>query len=183
MDGYLAKPIRPAELHAAIDSLDLRPADPAVPPENSGAPSDGESREKAPLDDGVDGPFDAIEVFDREDMRRRLGGDEALLREILELFAEDAPLQLRALREGVDASNTELVVRHAHILQGQAANISAARMREVSLAAEAAGRDGDLDRVRELLPGIEISLESLLAALREGSGSAGSIPCGDVPCR
>lgn len=148
MDRYLSKPIRPADLYEAVESFRSEPEVASVVADSSSL-SAGQR-----------------EVFDRSQMLERLGNDEELLVEILDLFVQDAPTQLANLTTAIQTREDELVTRHAHTLKGQAANIAAARMKEVSYEMETAAREGDLDRATTLLPRVQEVFDELLEALR-----------------
>lgn len=150
MDRYLSKPIRPADLYEAVESFRSEPEVATVVAEPCASHGGGGSRD----------------VFDRDQMLERLGCDEELLVEILDLFVQDAPTQFANLTSAIEARETELVTRHAHTLKGQAANIAAARMKGVSYEMETAAREGDLDRATTLLPRMREVFDELLDALR-----------------
>lgn len=151
MDDYLSKPIRPADLYEAVEKF----------MEPDATPSDASTSNAA-------GGADAgqTEVFDRPRMLERLGDDNELLEEILELFVVDAPSQMQNLEEAIATGEAELVTRHAHTLKGQAANIAANKMREASYAVEQAGKSGDIGKATELLPEMRSTFDELLSILR-----------------
>ncbi len=49
----------------------------------------------------------------------RLGGDEKLLHEVMEIFLEEVPKHLLELREAITQQNAETAERIAHSLQGE----------------------------------------------------------------
>ena len=159
MDKYLSKPIRPADLYAAVESFVPAEAAPAAP----------EATEANSAQGGGDDAAVDIDVFDRATMLERLGDDEELLVEILDLFVSDAPEQLSSLEQAMETGEAELVTRHAHTLKGQAANIAAARMQQVSLEVELAGKEGNLALASELVPKVRCVFEELLAVLNGSS--------------
>ena len=112
MDGYLTKPITPAELFAAVEANEpaspAEPADPALP------------------------AVPAPPAIDRAAMLRRLGGDEELYRQVAGLFLEDTPVRLAALAEAAAARDVERLRFVAHALRGAAGNLSAIRLLEAS---------------------------------------------------
>jgi len=149
MDRYLPKPIRPSDLYEAVESLLSR---------EEVDEGDAEPVSAAPTVD--------VEIFDREQMLKRLGADEELLREILELFVGDAPRQLRDLEKAVEEGRSECVVRHAHTLKGQAANIAASRLQEVAYEMEKVGRS-EAESASELLPKVRETFDELMQVLRD----------------
>jgi two-component system sensor histidine kinase/response regulator len=71
MDAYISKPLRPQQLYEIIESVTAPPSQP-------------------PADDGAEA--DAGELaFDRETVLARVEGDRELLKEIVQLFRDEAP--------------------------------------------------------------------------------------------
>jgi len=78
--------------------------------------------------DGAEGPVDLAVAL------RWLGGDQALLRELVGIFVDDGPRRLEALREAMKAADVQQLEQVAHSLKGSAANLGAARLQESALA-------------------------------------------------
>ncbi len=121
MDGYLAKPVDRLALFAAIEESAL------------------------PGADNMNG-HDTTEIFGRDEMLERLGGDVDLGREIVSLFLEDCPARLDEIRTGIASGNAEAVRVAAHTLKGAAGNLGAARVVAAARSMESRGRD---NRFRE----------------------------------
>jgi CheY-like chemotaxis protein/HPt (histidine-containing phosphotransfer) domain-containing protein len=135
MDGYLSKPIDPALLYATVEQHgDAVPSQAA--PHTPAAPC----------------------PIDRESLLNRVGGDEELLIEIVQLFLVDCPLRVAAIKEAVAAGNPDEIRLTAHALKGSASNMSADAL-------TAAART--LERL-----GTERRIEAAPAALRELSSQA-----------
>jgi signal transduction histidine kinase/DNA-binding response OmpR family regulator len=136
MNDYISKPVNARELRAALEralNLDLPAAAiaPAIP----------------------NGSSDMLAVFDQAATLARFDGDQELLRQILEVFLDDAPKQLKGIQEALAAGDALVVRRGGHTLKGASANAGAARLREVAYNIEKAGEAGDLslaaDKLRE----------------------------------
>ena len=65
-------------------------------------------------------------ALNRAELMERLGGDTELLAEVIELFLEDCPKRLAAIKAAVDERDAELIRTTAHALKGAAGTISAA---------------------------------------------------------
>jgi len=115
---------------------------------------------------GEGAPHDSGTVFDRADLLARLGGDESMLRAIAGVFLDDAPHQLRSLRDAVRSADPEAVRFRAHGLKGAAANLSAEPLRRAALALEQAGSSGDVGGISGLFSAVERELERLCECLR-----------------
>ena len=71
-------------------------------------------------------------------------GDREVLRQLIEIFLEDAPGQLDEIRAAVARSDRPLLEQRAHSLRGAAASMAGARVAAVASRLEAAARTGDL---------------------------------------
>lgn len=65
-------------------------------------------------------------AFDLTATRARFGGDEELVRDVIQYYLEDAPEYLDRCREAFDRKDWETVGRCAHSLKSLAANFNAA---------------------------------------------------------
>ena len=105
-------------------------------------------------------------MFDLEDVRKRVGGDEQLLLDIIRLFLDDAPPRLTALKAAVDARDVSRIRSEAHGLRGAAANLSAARVVEAADLLEHMGIEDGIDRVPAAWERLASEAAALLTALR-----------------
>lgn len=76
-------------------------------------------------------------------------GEADFLTELIDLFLNDADLNLRAMHEAVANNDEDEIVRLAHRLKGSSANLGAARL--AALFAELEGKDSFKDRNDVLL--------------------------------
>ena len=91
-------------------------------------------------------------VFNVEDLLRRLMGDRHLAQVVLKGFLEDAPAQLNNLRKRLDEGDVLGIRAQAHSLRGAAATVAAEDLLAIAMAIERAGTAGQLDQCREFLP-------------------------------
>jgi HPt (histidine-containing phosphotransfer) domain-containing protein len=110
-------------------------------------------------------------VLDRSDVLDRLGHDRMLVRRVADLFLQECPHLLSAVREASLLRDADEVARAAHTLKGALANLGAVSACNAALAAEAASREQDLTvvacRVKELETEIERFQRALMAWERE----------------
>jgi CheY-like chemotaxis protein/HPt (histidine-containing phosphotransfer) domain-containing protein len=153
MDDYLTKPIKPNDLAVALNRLFA--AEPPAPTPGASAP--GEPAAGAGFD------FSAALSY--------VGGDRALLDELLGIFAEDAPMRMDAIRMAIAGGDAQQLMREAHTLKGALKVLGAAAAAGLALHLENLGRDGDLSRAREAGAALERAMDRLnqeLLASRRG---------------
>lgn len=74
------------------------------------------------------------------------GDDIGFLRELIETYLADTPLQFEAMGVAVDAANAAALVRPAHTLKSSSATVGAMRLSSIARELEVAGRSGSLDQ-------------------------------------
>jgi two-component system sensor histidine kinase/response regulator len=121
MDGYLSKPIDPAILFATVEH------DAAAAPEVA-APA----------------PVTASPV-DREALMTRVGGDEELFTEVIQLFLLDCPARVAAIKAAVESEDCDEVRLAAHALKGSAGNLSATALTSAARTLERLGTERRLE--------------------------------------
>ena len=114
----------------------------------------------------TDTPIPSLPVFDYDDFLERMDGDMDLLKEVVEIFLEDAPNLVAALRLAVRAGNAEAMERAAHTLKGAAANISAKRLQQLSHIMQEMIKKGQIAHLERLFGDIETHYEVLDRVLR-----------------
>jgi PAS domain S-box-containing protein len=150
MDGYIAKPIQPGELTAALEEVAAAGAESdncQVPNGGCPAPADGEG------------------VLDRQEALARVGGDVDLLGELAELLLDSCDGQLSQLRAAADRGDVETLRRVSHGLKGAVATLGAHPAAEAALRLEMLGRDGNLAGVGAALTALADALDRLKPAL------------------
>jgi HPt (histidine-containing phosphotransfer) domain-containing protein len=107
-------------------------------------------------------------LFDRESALARVGDDEELLAELVKIFLEDYPNNVRAIQEALAQGNPELLERAAHSLKGAVANFGAEDAVKEAFALECLGRardlqpaNGNLERLCRVLDQLDHELRPL----------------------
>jgi signal transduction histidine kinase/CheY-like chemotaxis protein/HPt (histidine-containing phosphotransfer) domain-containing protein len=151
MDEYLTKPIRTPELFEAIARLsgDAR----AVPPPAL-----------------LPGP-DPRRPFAPEVILGRVGGDRVLLRELVDLFLEQASGTVAEMALALDEGDAGRLERAAHLLRGSASNFGPGAVPRSALVLEQMGRSGVLDGASPRLAELSRDLEDLSRDLRAMVGA------------
>ena len=109
-------------------------------------------------------------------MRRRLGNDEALIADLLQLFVEDYPNQLAAVTASVQSRHLDRVRRDAHALKGSAGNLSAFGVIRAAAALEDSAARGDADALDSQLATLADEIKQLAAELSGNAAARSS--CG-----
>ncbi len=91
-------------------------------------------------------------------------GGPGLSKEIVQLFLDHGPVRMDQIRGAMDGEDLEAPERGAHSLKSSAANVGAHHVHKAASEVELAASDGDLQRVRELIPNLE---EAYAQAARE----------------
>jgi HPt (histidine-containing phosphotransfer) domain-containing protein len=73
------------------------------------------------------------------------GDDPAFVRELVETYLADVPVQLSGIAAAVGANDAAALVRPAHTLKSSSATVGAMRLATVARELEMAGRLGALD--------------------------------------
>jgi PAS domain S-box-containing protein len=140
MDDYLAKPIRPDTLRAAVAAKARRPAEPRL---------------------DVEVGVNVAEIT------ARIGGDEELLADISRLFVTHSPEMVQAVRTAAAAGDGAALASAAHALKGSIGNFTQGRPFEVARALEKAAEAGDLAGARAAIPDLEQQVAKLSRVLAE----------------
>jgi HPt (histidine-containing phosphotransfer) domain-containing protein len=102
-----------------------------------------------------------IAILDRAVALERVGGDSELLQEMAQLFLQEYPSQLEAVRAAVRERDAKALERSAHSLKGSVGNFGAAAAQDAALRLEMLGRRGELVEVDQALVHLEVVLDLL----------------------
>src|SRR5579863_3675158 len=88
--------------------------------------------------------------IDRQVALSRVGGDADLLKEIAQLFLDDYPKSMEAVRRAATSGDAKCLERAAHGLKGSVSNFGAAAAVEAARTLEAMGREQNLREVEQV---------------------------------
>ena len=160
MDGYLSKPVQIEELRDLLHRYE-------VPPVQAGNPAAG-TNIAAPCEAGETPGIGAgfgNQCVDKRALLERLGGDERLLNDLIEIHLEQGPSLLAAAKRAVQERNAAELARVTHALKGAAGNFLARAAVEVAERLESYAEQGDFPHAGETLAALERELERLDRAL------------------
>jgi signal transduction histidine kinase/DNA-binding response OmpR family regulator len=151
MDGYLSKPLTPEALQAALRSTRL-----LAPTAKVGLADAAQAVTQAmPLDTSAIQPTDTLTATvnarpaDRERMLKRLGGDEAVLREMAQAFCHDLRERMGQAFSAIKQSDWVTVRAQAHALKGSLLSITAETCAEHAKALEQAAQAQDMSAAQQ----------------------------------
>ncbi|MBW2615120.1 MAG: Hpt domain-containing protein [Deltaproteobacteria bacterium] len=107
------------------------------------------------------------QVFDMTEALENVGGDMDLLKEIIEIFLEDYPNQMKQIQGGISSGDAVVLEHAAHSLKGSVANFAAKRAYDAAYRLEVLGREGDLGEANEALGDLDREIREFDAAMNE----------------
>jgi len=131
MDEYIAKPVEPELVLQAMDRL-----------------IGGDSRDQA---DNKSGCPPAATAFDAEALLKRIGGRRKMMKELLEIFVADIPVQIEIIEQAVANQHYRQIERIAHRLKGSAGTICAGLIYDSFVKIEQAALARDSRKLKSLL--------------------------------
>jgi HPt (histidine-containing phosphotransfer) domain-containing protein len=103
-------------------------------------------------------------------LTERLGGDETLARELVDIFLAEYPTFLQSIRDSVDGGDPLAIRRSAHALKGSIVNFVDEGPTLTAFALERAAAESRLDDIPALVARLEGEVENLVAAMRRFRG-------------
>jgi two-component system, sensor histidine kinase and response regulator len=146
VDGYVSKPIHPRGLFAEIERC--------VAGSRGNAPTAIHPREQG-------------ENLDRASLLERVEGDHVLLVEMINLFLEEAPRLLAAMRAALQQGDMQGLERSAHSMKGAASNLSGHLTVAAAAQLEKNAKDRNTESSKASLAALEGAVERLLPGLAE----------------
>jgi two-component system, sensor histidine kinase and response regulator len=149
MDDYLPKPVKREQLETMLQRW--------------------VSREGVTSPTGTEGSSPHNELEESLDhtviANLRELGDSDLLSELTQMFVEEVPEQLGALREAIENGDVQTVRRIGHTLKGSSGNMGARQMSRLCHDLEHAGEANDLPAAARLLGAIEEEFDNVRTQL------------------
>ena len=169
MDDYLTKPIRPAELKAALerwlpDGPVSRPDEAwkAVAPRGDVAEAEGPGTGSSP---------DTLPLFDVQGLMERVMHEQSLAFQVIDLFVVSAVNLLESIRSHLRSGDLSRMALDAHGIKGIAANTGCMRLSDTAARLESAGRAGEAGAAGNLLSDLEhqvsVCVETVKAFVQE----------------
>ncbi len=109
-------------------------------------------------------------AFDRTELLERVGGNEALLKDILMMALQEIPIYIEKLKIALDENNPGETRMQGHSIKGMGATVAAHGLRDVAYQIEVSGKKGEMDKARSLIGKLEQEFEKLVL-MASGSGN------------
>jgi two-component system sensor histidine kinase/response regulator len=158
MDGYVSKPINRRELEMAIAGAlhewdHIRSVTSCKPQEQDAAQ-------------------DSAIAWDAAQTLERLGDDENLLHEVVEIFLEEGPKQLTSLRHALAEGNATDIEMTAHSLKGELGYLGVFEASQKAGELEEMGRKHDLQHSAKVFATFKLEISLVLMSMREWMAEA-----------
>ncbi len=106
-------------------------------------------------------------VFDKVEALKIIDNDKEFLKELAEIFINDAPEHMSEIEEAVDSRNSSDLKKSAHKLKGAVANFGKNATTDTAFKLEKMGRENRLDGVEGVYGTLVKDVECLMNALKE----------------
>jgi HPt (histidine-containing phosphotransfer) domain-containing protein len=113
----------------------------------------------------------------------QLGGDEALLQEVMEIFLREAPQHLEALSLAVQQGNAAHVETMAHTMKGELGYLGVPEISRRARELEEMGHSGDLAGAANAFRSFETEISSLFRSVRDSAASGYAPPAAASPAK
>jgi HPt (histidine-containing phosphotransfer) domain-containing protein len=98
-------------------------------------------------------------------LREMSGGDVSVLKDLLQLFREDAASIMERLTDAATQENATALREAAHSLKGGAANLGAIQLSKLCYELEMRGKDRRLDGVGDVVERVKTALAAVCMAM------------------
>jgi CheY-like chemotaxis protein/HPt (histidine-containing phosphotransfer) domain-containing protein len=152
MDDYISKPVKQETLAAAIERWSMEDN---VTPNAESTSHILETEASNVLDAGV--------IAELRNLQS--GADSDFFNHLIDLFIQETPQRLAAIRAVVTSSDPAGLAREAHALKGSSAHLGASRMHALCEILEEQGHGGSTERASALLSVLEEEFTRVREAL------------------
>jgi PAS domain S-box-containing protein len=177
MTDYLSKPVEPLKIKDKLlkylipaqlkqsksSTLEVITKDELVSTLDSAKKNQPDHSEKA----DTNNRDEHVQVWDKEQFSKRLGGNKAIQIKLLELFLDEMPRQLNELKQSIHANDLLKQQEVSHKIQGITANISANQLMTLVKQVNKLAKALQGEDIKKLLPEITEGYEILVRLINE----------------
>ena len=154
MDDFIAKPVDPIKLRNILEKWLVKEMMAEVQPEST----------------AIENLEETGAIFDYAAMSERLMNDKELIAIIAETFLTDMPVQIEQLKTFVKDGDVVQATAQAHKIKGAASNVGGLALSALAFKMEQAGKNGNMDVIRQNLTELEQSLQAIKQSMKEVIG-------------
>jgi PAS domain S-box-containing protein len=159
MDEYVQKPIDAEKLYAVIEKLTRR----LTKNSKTDRPTDEKAMSGKQTVETQCPSIDAVETqVDLEEMKKQLGGDMQLMKEVIQIFAEEYQEQIEKITQALKNNNSTEITKVAHGFKGVLGNLGAKKAYQLAKDLELAGKENRLEDAAELFDRLMEQIKSLI---------------------
>ena len=103
------------------------------------------------------------DVIDLNEVLERVQNDRELLIELLDIFLEDCPEKISAIKEAVEKKDFGQLRDAAHSMKGASGNISAKKIHALFLQIEQMAKNNEIGTIPDCLKELDTQLQDLQA--------------------
>ncbi len=151
MNDYIAKPLKLQEVFEVIEKYT---SSEEVPDEGRDTISSETSAE-------------ADVIINKKEALEAIGNDEELLKEMYNIFIEEAPSLMKNLKIAIKEGKSPDITLNSHSLKSSSGHIGAKTMEKLAYQMERAGKNGEISDLSDLYENLQKELDKVIAVIGE----------------
>lgn len=105
------------------------------------------------------------QIFDRDELMERIGNDEELMEQLIDLFLEDYPKRMAEIETGLSEKESEKVRKAAHTLKGMSGNLAFHQVYHTAKNLENTALEKKMDESEHLFKKLQLDIARVLEQL------------------
>jgi len=149
MNDYLSKPFKPQDLQYMLEKYL------------------GNRNIQTKQNRKIDRSSIPSKYYDKKAILDRIDGDMDLFRQLIALFVQEVPNQIKQIKLAIKANDPERITLFAHTIKGSAYNIRAMELKQIAFDIEKAGKSSDIHLAASKIDALDNIFEKLNTELRQ----------------
>ncbi|MFP4260923.1 MAG: response regulator [Opitutales bacterium] len=163
MDDYLSKPVTPRSVAKMLWKW-LKPEAPGAPGARHAPGATAVDAPRQPEPTASPEPGKAL--WDQDQMKQLMMGNEALIQKVLSQFLDQTPAQVARLADAIEQRDFPEAQHCAHSIKGTASYLGAERLREQAAVIEKAAKEEDLKTLQGSIQAFQTTFSELCGQIR-----------------